>query len=107
MEINEAFVVVPKAVFDRMEQRIIDIEKLVHEVNESTKLKARVIAEAKNGTLTGSAIARLMGWGNSTMYRKVEAGEIPVTKDGSRIRMDIDDFIEYYNRYHLTRQRIA
>ena len=107
MEVNEAFIVVPKDAFERLEKRLNDTEQLVRDMRNEASLRTKVMAEAKNGTLTGSAIARLMGWGNSTMYRAVENGKIPVTKDGNRIRMDVDDFIEFYNRYFLTRKRTA
>lgn len=61
-----------------------------------TDIKDRAMLLSNGGTLTGSDVCKLNGWSKSTLYRRLNAGEIIMVKDGRDFRMDVNDFLTWH-----------
>jgi excisionase family DNA binding protein len=102
-EINEQYVVVERALLNKL---VYDVEKLKTEVERiksegllySVSLREKVLLLSDNNVIRANAICRICGWSRSTFYRKLKKYEIPAIKDGRDWCMDIDDFIEWYEK---------
>ncbi|MBN2744491.1 MAG: hypothetical protein JXR39_11415 [Marinilabiliaceae bacterium] len=94
-------VVVPKTYFEQVLTRLESVEKVVQQQRVDNQFKNRVLAMAKNGCITSSGVMRLMGWSYTTYWRRVSSGELPMTKDGNRWKIDVDSFLDWHSKFFL------
>lgn len=95
-------IVVEKEKFESLMMRLDHVEALVKKQASDNAIRARVQAVAKNGCISAPAVARIMGWSATTMWRKLNDRDILMTKDGNRWKMSIDEFLDWYSNYLMT-----
>ena len=102
---TEPVVIIPRAELEDLRARINNVEKQLRDYAENDRaansLRARVNQYSKHGRINGSGIRKIMNWSATTLWRRVNAAEIPVTTENGRHSMDTEEFIEWYNNQML------
>ncbi len=89
-------VVVERAYLERIVTRLEEIEEMVNNTHQSNTFVNRCMAMARGGMLTASSVCKLCGWSRSTLTRKLASGSIIMTRDGKAYKIDVDDFVKWY-----------
>ena len=99
-------VIIDQAEFTGLMQRIETLEQRIATIqaNQPTAVEAIVNKHAKNGRINGAGIRAAMGWSDSTLWRYVKDGRIPVTVESGRYYMDVNEFIQWYNTRLMIKQ---
>lgn len=95
-------IVISKSQLDELIGRVNKVEKQLHEYVEADRaansLRARVNQYSKHGRINGAGMRKIMNWSATTLWRRISAGEIPVTTENGRHSMDTEEFIEWYSK---------
>lgn len=98
MTLETESVIVDKADLQTYLTRLQELEQAIEDMQTNTSLRQKVEALAKGNVLKASGICKILDWSTRTFYRRVEAGVIPVSVDGTgRYFIDVDEFIKWYN----------
>ena len=95
----ESLIVVPAAEFHELKSAVAKMEKTIDSIKSDSTFRFKVFALADKGVIKSGAVAQIMGWSRATISRRITSGELPMTKDGSRYHMAVDEFIEWYNQH--------
>lgn len=100
--VQPEFTILPMGMYEELLSRLDAIEKQVNEQRMDNELKNRVLTIARKGVVTGGHVCQLLNWSPTTLWRKVNSGVIPMTKDGNRWKMDVDSFLKWHSDYFMS-----
>jgi hypothetical protein len=95
----DSLIVVPAAEFNELRAAVAEMRQTVASIKHDSSFRFKVYALADKGVIKSGAVAQIMGWSRATISRRITSGELPMTKDGSRYHMAVDEFIEWYNQH--------
>jgi len=98
----EGMVMVPANTLNKFVSRLVQVEQQLSSLvsgkgtNANMDIKDRAMLLSKGGTLTGTDVCKLCSWSKSTLYRRLNAGEILMVKDGRDFRIDVNEFLTWH-----------
>lgn len=98
---TENMIIVPREAFEMLSNQVAELRMIVHNQSTDNTFRHRVLALASKGCINGGAVCKLMGWSPTTLWRRVNDGTLPMTKDGNRWKMTVEEFINWHATYFL------